>query len=423
MPTVGYFPFEQTDHSVEAGWLGQHLDLEVRVACGAPSLNEPRSQPLPPLDRLRAAVAEFLSLPTVVLEGPGGFLWAALLRAHGFRGTVTVLPYVNPRGWHDVGATALYRRFSRPGDRVFLGSTPAASVYRSCGVRASVGEPYGIDDGLFRPRTGAAERVRRAVGIGPGRVLLFAGRAQPDKDLYRLLRVSLKARLLFPDLHVVVASHVVDDAYLAAAREQLAGQGSVHFVLDPTPDELADLYNVADVFVTASTSHFETFGRAPAEALACGSPAIAPRYDGFVETLRQPGGVLVDVELDPETGTPHVQEERLLRAVYEVLSSPRPPRREEVAAIARSRFGRSTTIRMLGYLVEGNGSGPSPAARAAPAKLPTEWRSPLAEIAGRDPLDVLTWFWRECEHERLAAEDGRFVADVRRSLCVGPPCR
>jgi hypothetical protein len=133
--------------------------------------------------------------------------------------------------------------------------------------------------------------------------------------------------------------------------------------------------------------------------------------------------VLVDVELDPETGTPHVQEERLLRAVYEVLSSPRPPRREEVAAIARSRFGRSTTIRMLGYLVDGNGSGPSPASPTPAAELPAEWRSPLAEIARRDPLDVLTWLWRECEHERLAAEDGRFVAHVRRSLCVGTPCR
>ena len=49
--------------------------------------------------------------------------------------------------------------------------------------------------------------------------------------------------------------------------------------------------------------------------------------------------------------------------------------------------------------------------------------APLHEIASRDPLEGLTWFWRECEHERLAAEDGRFVAHVRRSLCVEAPCR
>ena len=415
MPTVGYFPFAQTDRSVEAGWLSEHLDVDVRVAGDAPSLNELRT-PLPPLDRLRAAAAELAGLPAMVLEGPGGFLWAALLRAHGFAGTVTVLPYVNPRGWRDVSAAALYRRFSRSGDRVFLGSTPAAAIYRSHGVEASVGEPYGIDDRLFRPRAGAT-RTRAALGIGSGRMLVYAGRAQPDKDLYRLLRVGLKARLLFPDLQVVVASHVVDDAYLAAARAELAGDESVHFV-DPTREQLADLYSLADVFVTASTSHFETFGRAPAEALACGASAIAPRYDGFVETLAQLGGTLVDVELDAETGTPRVDEERLLRAVYDVLSSPQPESRAEVAAIARRRFGRSTTIGLLGYLANGNGSGPRPTRPPELPNLPTEWRQPLAELERREELDALRWLFEGCDHERLAARDAEHAAQMRRWLCV-----
>src|SRR6185503_16294497 len=116
----------------------------------------------------------------------------------------------------------------------------------------------------------------------------------------------------------------------------------------PGRDQLAGLYAGADVFVTASTSHFETFGRAPAEALACGTPAVAPRYDGFVQVLDQPGGRLVDVDFTD--GGPHVDEDQLLRAVYEVLSAPVPPDRSTIAAAARRRLGRSATIGLLAYL-------------------------------------------------------------------------
>jgi glycosyltransferase involved in cell wall biosynthesis len=414
MPTVGYFPYVATVCSAEAGWLGQHLPVTVRVADGVPSLNDGS---LPAFEHLAGALKAFLALPAVVVEGPGGFLWAALLRAHGFAGNVTVLPYINPLRWSDVAAIAVYRRFADPGDRVFLGSRPSAAVYRALGVQASVGEPYGVDDGIFGVRRDAAQ-TRDKLSIPPGRLLLFAGRAQPDKDLYRLLRAGLKARVLFPDLQVVMASHVVDHAYLSAARVHLDSGSGVHFVVDPAPGQLADLYNVADVFVTASTSHFETFGRAPAEALACGSPSLAPRYDGFVEVLAQPGGTLVDVEVDLETGIPYVPENLLLRSIYEVLSCPRPPERQEVAAIARRRFGRSSTIGLLGYLADGALRPPPAPIPPAAIELPAEWRGPLAEIANRGALDALAWFWNSCNHERLAAHDEDFTAAVRRSLCV-----
>jgi glycosyltransferase involved in cell wall biosynthesis len=422
MRTIGYFPYVNTAHSAEAQLLREHLSVAVRVAHGAPSLNVGPPQHLPALDHLVNLLEDFMTLPAVVAEGPGGFLWAALLRAHGFAGTVTILPYLNPRRWYDVAAAALYRCFADPGDRVFLGSGPSAAVYRALGVKASVGEPYGIDDKLFRIRPGAA-KVWDELRIPAGRLLLFAGRAQPDKDLYRLLRVSLRARLLFHDLQVVVASHVTDPEYLAVARKQLRGIDGVHFILDPGSEQLADLYNVADVFVTASTSQFETFGRAPAEALACGSPAVAPRYDGFIEVLGQLGGTLVDVEVDPATGTPYVPEELLLRAAYDTLSSPRLPPRQQIAAIAQRRFGQSTTIGLLGYLANEDvrrpaAAVPSAIAGAANIELPCEWHRPLAEIEKLDARDALSWFWDGCDHDHLSAHDDQFAAQVRRSLCA-----
>ena len=104
------------------------------------------------------------------------------------------------------------------------------------------------------------------------------------------------------------------------------------------------------MFATASTSHYETFGRAPAEALACGTVAIAPRYDGFVDVLAQPGGRLVDVEFEDDL--PRANESMFLRAIYEALSSPVRVTADEISTVARERFCRPRTLRVLNYLSE-----------------------------------------------------------------------
>jgi glycosyltransferase involved in cell wall biosynthesis len=64
---------------------------------------------------------------------------------------------------------------------------------------------------------------------------------------------------------VVIVAHVVDPEYLSLLAKHLTREPEVRLILDPGRDELAALYSAATVFVTASTSHFETFGRAPAE--------------------------------------------------------------------------------------------------------------------------------------------------------------
>lgn len=423
-PTVGYIPFRPTSDSVEAGWLAERLSVDVRVAGRAPSLNDPLTR-VPDLVELASAVGDLLRLPAVVAEGPAGFLWAALLRANGFTGAAAVIPYLNPCRWQDVAAIGLYRRFARTSDRAFLGSAPSAAVYRSLGIAVSVGEPYGIDTELFRIRPAAA-RTRLRLGIPSGRMLLFAGRMQPDKDVYRVLRAGLRAQLLFSDLQVVIATHVEDPAYAAAARRMLGDHDSVHFVPDPGREQLADLYSAADVFVTASTSGFETFGRAPAEALACGAPAIAPRYDGFPTVLDQPGGTVIQVHIDQASGTPHIDEELLLRAIYESLSDPRPAAREEISAIARRRFSRSRTLQQLAYLA-GEAPGPMsvpPALRIGATSigqtthwLPRSWSDALERVSQGEPTDALKWLFERCDHDRLAAHDQEFAASVRRSLC------
>jgi glycosyltransferase involved in cell wall biosynthesis len=415
MSVVGYIPYQRSSASAEAGWLASAFGCQVLVAQNAPTLNLARCEQLPDPDTVRAAAESLLPLRWVIAEGPGGFLWSAVLRANGYTGGVTVLPYLNPRCWYDVACVAGYLAFAAPQDRIFLGSTPSARIYRALGVDVNVGEPYGVDCDVFRLRPRAAS-VLDELGIPRGRILLFAGRAQPDKNLYRFLRVALRVRFLFSDLSVVIASHVVDESYLSEARHQLGRDQGVYFVINPTRDQLADLYNVADVFATAATSHFETFGRAPAEALVCGTPAIAPCYDGFAEVLAQPGGTVVDVEM--VEGIPEVNEERMLRAIYDVLSSPSTIPAEEIAAAGRAHFCRSQTIRLLEHVVSPR-SGHAKPDQLAPAdlSLPLTWTCELHEMAHLPPMDALTRLWNLPVSRDLERHDDQLRETVRFSLC------
>lgn len=415
MAVVGYVPFEADSTSTEARWVADAFACEIRQPDGVPDLNRRPAAPLPDLASLAGSLAPLLRTRWAIAEGPGGFLWAALLRSYGFAGGVTILPYLNPRQWWDVAAAALYRRFRDPRDRVFLGSTPSARIYRRLGIEPQVGEPYGIDDRRFRPRPRAFEVLER-LAIPRGRLLLFAGRCQADKDLYRLLRVALKARILFPDLQVVLASHVIDEDYVAVIRRELGPESGVHFVARPDFDELADLYTAADVFATAATSHFETFGRAPAEALACGTPAVAPCYDGFAEVLDQPGGTLVGIELAEEG--PHVREDEMLRAIYDVLSAPDRVPAREIAEAAHRRFGRSRSLRLLAHVVaEAPGAAPTADLPPADLDLPRAWIEAIREMDDLSPAAALRHLWDQRDRDDLAAFDAGFVHAVRRALC------
>lgn len=406
---IGYLPFRPTAKSTEAQWLAEALKCEVRLLdCGG-SLNLTCHADLPRLDKLRAAVSEMFVVSTIVAEGIGGFICAALLRESGFRGDLILLPYINPTTWFDVTCIATYGHFRDPADAVFVGSRPSAAIFAALGVPVMVCEPYGIDCETFRPRPNAAQ-VLDVFGIPRGRVLLFSGRAEPDKDLYRLLRTALKARLLFSDLQIVIAAHVIDESYMAVVERHLQRERGVHLIRDPRPEELADLYNTADVFVSAATSHFETFGRAPAEALACGTRVIVPRYDGFAETAAQPGGTLVDINF--AEGGPHVNEELLLRAIYDALSTPGPVPRETIARVAQQRFCRSRTIRVL------TASARPPLMTTCPRELalPSGWQRALDNIQRLSREATLPHLWNDAEHGTLSGADCVFQNTIRTVL-------
>ena len=420
-PVIGYVPFDAGTASEEARWVRDRFACDVVIPPGLPPLNGTVMVNIASLERTRDLVPDLVAADWLIAEGPAGLLWTAVLRRFGFKGGATVLPYLNPCRWQDVAGAAVYDRFKDPRDRVYVGSTPSARIYRRLGIQAQIGEPFGIDDRRFHPRPHAADVLRR-LNIPRGRLLLFVGRAQPDKDLYRLLRAGLKARILFPDLQIAIASHVIDESYIAILRRELGPDSGVHLIERPSNEDLADLYCAADVFVTAATSHFETFGRAPAEALASGTPVVAPRYDGFAEVLDQPGGRLVGIAME-ESG-PHVREDELLRAVFDVLSANDGPPAAQLSEAAHRRFARSRTIELLAHVVGNTDAPPIDLSDASPMVLPAAWDDELRRLAALPAGAALDRVWNGHRDAaafhgvNLSRGNGRFIDAVRRALCV-----
>jgi len=159
--------------------------------------------------------------------------------------------------------------------------------------------PPGVDHHLFSP--GDKGAARTALGLGDGRVLLFAGRIQPLKGadvavrtLAALSEVGLSQvgpsqerpsdRAGPPTVLLVVGgpSGAEGDAELAHLHRLVAEfglQGRVMFIPPQPHGRLALYYRAADVCLVPSRS--ESFGLVALEAAACGTPVVAAAVGGL----------------------------------------------------------------------------------------------------------------------------------------------
>lgn len=415
MASIGYIPFHPHDRSSEAQWVAKHLGAEIKVFHCEARFNLNRNLGHPPVAELIEAIRPLARFDSIIAEGIGGFLWAAVLRSLGSTANFVILPYVNPSCWHDIGCIAAFRNMIGPADLIFVGSRRSAEIYRNLGIAARVGEPFGIDAERFRLIEHPWSHLNR-FQLPHNRFLFFAGRIELDKSIHTLLRAFLKLQILFPDLQLVLASHHVDEDYLALLKPCIDSNGAIHVIRDPCNDELPALYNAASAFVTAATSYYETFGRSPVEALACGTVAIAPDYDGFCDTLQQPGGILVNVVADGDRCV--IDENALLRALFHALTSPSPPR-SQIANQAAERFSRSRTLNLFGSIRKED----APAVETNPSpqrsfSLPVAWTQWLSEHESWPLERFLEAFLEGMAARSLSAHDDDLQCAVNRALAA-----
>jgi glycosyltransferase involved in cell wall biosynthesis len=148
-------------------------------------------------------------------------------------------------------------------------------------------------DPKYRPLPAAiGAEVKQRLGVRD-RLALFAGRADPYKNLISLVRAA-EAVNAKGEIHcTVVVAGKKDRRYPEVEQylDRAGAHGEVRFAGSLDDDQLIPLYNAADVLVLPSL--YEGFGLPPLEAMACGIPVICSNRASLPEVVGD-AGILVE---------------------------------------------------------------------------------------------------------------------------------
>lgn len=191
---------------------------------------------------------------------------------------------------------AIERRLLQTADAI-VAATPLDRDQMLAHYAADAGRihiiPGGVDTAHFRPQPQADARAR--LGLPPQRRLLLGiGRMEPLKGLDCLIRAlallrqqpqhaALQAVLVGGEPEERAALWNSEQRRLAALRAELGVADAVYFAGAQPHSRLQDYYAAADIFVMPS--HYESFGLAALEAMACGVPVVASNVGGLTFTI------------------------------------------------------------------------------------------------------------------------------------------
>lgn len=198
-----------------------------------------------------------------------------------------------PRPLLRVAARRLSRHQCNEVDQVIVPSEPMRERLAGYGVSKPMTIlPTGIRTEDFAHGDRASFRSR--LGLAPDAVAaLFVGRVAHEKNIGFLIEAFRRCAADRPELVLVIAGEGPASDSLRKRVSQSALQARVHFVgYLKRPQELADCYAAADLFVFASKT--ETQGLVLVEAMAAGLPVLALAEMGTRDILLgNPGAVVV----------------------------------------------------------------------------------------------------------------------------------
>jgi glycosyltransferase involved in cell wall biosynthesis len=131
---------------------------------------------------------------------------------------------------------------------------------------------------------GIDERFRPGGNKAPHPLVVTVGRLVPHKHVDRLIDAAAEARRRVPDLELVVVGQGYERPNLERHIAERDASSWVQLRGHVPDDELIDLYRSA--WVVASASSDEGWGMTLTEAAACGTPAVATRIPGHVDSVR-----------------------------------------------------------------------------------------------------------------------------------------
>jgi len=170
---------------------------------------------------------------------------------------------------------------------------------------------HGMDHERFRRLTPQPGVLQRYGLTEARRYLIYVGTEDPRKNLRALVRALALVHRELPEVELIKVGWSHDPAErqaLVALAAELGVLEWMHFLEDVREDDLPQLYNLAEVYVTPSL--YEGFGFTLLEAMACGTPAV------YADA-----GSLPEIAAGAGIGVAPVTPERLAADVLAVLRS------------------------------------------------------------------------------------------------------
>jgi alpha-1,6-mannosyltransferase len=238
--------------------------------------------------------------PDVIEVGSPGFVpWIVRLAARGLDIPAVAFYHSNfPRVFSpfperaNAFGRAMYDlawRYARRIDRHFahtiVCSEFVANDLRAAGIDRITRIPLGVDLAHYNPaRRSRRREVRARYGLPEGPVAAYVGRFAKEKELDVLLDG-------WREVHRRTGAQLAlvgDGPMRARLVAQADGSPWVRFLpYERDRDRLADLLAAVDLFVAPSSN--ETFGLAPLEALASGTPVLSADRGGISEQVETSG--------------------------------------------------------------------------------------------------------------------------------------
>lgn len=200
---------------------------------------------------------------------------------------------------------------------------------------------YNPDIFIFQNMDRTSVLVDHGVDAEGHDVILFAGKMTRFKGIDVLLDAAALYEKKLPNAITVLAGDGEEREALEHQARAL-GLERVFFIGNVSQDELARLYNIADVSIVPSRR--EPFGLVAVEAMACGTPVVATNQGGLPDFVNREVGELVE----PEDATD------LARGIEETLARVLADRSwcKQVAAYAQNHYSQEVILQELIDLYE-----------------------------------------------------------------------